>query len=39
MDTSMENVLFVHNKDNGTYMKYAHCPSTNLYTYVIEEGK
>ena len=39
MNTAVENAFYVHNKDDGTYMKYTQCPRTNLYTYVIEEGK
>ena len=39
MDTDVENAFYVHNKDDGSYMKYKRCPRTNLYMYVIEEGK
>ena len=38
MDTDVENAFYVHNND-GPYMKYTRCPRTNIYTYVIEEGK
>ena len=39
MDTDVENAFYEHNRHNGSYMKYVRCPRTNLYTYVIEEGK
>ena len=39
MDTDVENACYVHNRHDGSYMKYERCPNTNLYTYVIEEGK
>ena len=35
----MENSFYVHNRHDGSSMKYKQCPRTNLYTYVIEEGK
>ena len=39
MNIDVENACYVHNKDDGSYMKYKQCPRTNLYRYVIEEGK
>ena len=39
MGTNVENAFYVHNGHDGSYMKYKQCPRTNLYTYVIEEGK
>ena len=39
MDTNVENAFYVHNRYDGSYMKYKQCAKTNLYTYVIEEGK
>ena len=27
------------NKENGTYMKYTHCETSNLYTYVVGKGE
>ena len=39
MDTDVENAFYVHNRHDGSYMKYKRCPRTNLYTYAIEEGK
>ena len=36
MDTDVENAFYVFAED-GTYMKFARCKPTNLYTYVIEE--
>ena len=38
MDTEKENAFYIHNKD-GIYMKYARCPRTNLYTYVVGNGR
>ena len=38
-DTAVENACYVQNKHDGTYVKYKLCPRTNLYTYVIKEGK
>ena len=35
----MDNAFYVHNRHDGLYMKYTRCPRTNLYTYVVEEGK
>ena len=39
MDTDVENTFYIHNRHDGSYMKYERCPNTNLYTYVNEEGK
>ena len=39
MDTDVENAFYVYNRHDGSYMKYIQCPRTNLYTYVVEEGK
>ena len=36
MDTVVENAFCVFAED-GTYMKFARCKTTNLYTYVVEE--
>ena len=35
MDTDVDNAFYVHNKHDGSYMKYTRCPRTNLYTYAI----
>ena len=39
MDTDVENAFYVHNRHDGSYMKYTRCPRTNLYTYVVGEAK
>jgi len=39
LDTDVENAFFVHNRDDGSFMKYKRCAKSNLYTCVIEEGK
>ena len=39
MDTDVESAFYGHNRHDGSYIKYTQCPKTNLYTYVIEEGK
>ena len=39
MDTAVENAFYIHNTDDGTYMKYTRCPRTNLYTYVVVDRK
>ena len=38
MDTAMGNILYVHNRHHGSYMKNKRCAKMNLYTYLIEEG-
>ena len=38
MDTDVENAFYVHNKHDGSYMKYTRCPRTNLYTYEVGEA-
>ena len=39
MDTDEENGFYVHNRHDGSYMKYTRCPRMNLYMYVVEEEK
>ena len=39
MDTDVENAFYVHNKHDGSYMKYSRCPKSNLYTYRVGEAK
>ena len=39
MDTEVENAFGVDNRHDVSYMKYKQWPRTNLYTYIIEEGK
>ena len=39
MDTNVGNTFYVHNRYDGSYMKYTRCPRTNLYTYVVGEEK
>ena len=39
MDTNVEHAFYVNNRHEGSYMKCKRCPRTNLYTYVIEEGR
>ena len=38
MDTEKENAFYLQNKD-GTYLKYTRCSMTNLYTYVVGNGR
>ena len=40
MDTDMENAFYVLNREDGIYIKYTRCATTNVYTlYVVGVGK
>ena len=42
MNTDVDNAFYVFNREDGTYMKYTRCITSNMYTYVVrfdEESK
>lgn len=38
-DIDIENVFYVVNREDRTYMKYTRCTTSNLYTYIVRVGE